>query len=453
MPKHVHFVGVKGTGMSALAQISAQLEGAIVTGSDVPERFFTDQVLENAHIPVFDFSADNVRGKDLVVVSAAYTTTHPEVQRAAELHIPILSYPQYLGRLMSRKRGISVSGTHGKTTTTAMLGFTMIEAGQDPLIIVGSDVPCIGGNTHYGNGHFFLAESCEYRRHFLNYSPEYLVITNLDFDHPDYFTDIHDVIDAFQAFARKIPAHGRVFIWAEDEHRLAIQSAAPIVTFGLSADADVRATALDFHDEGSSMQVFIRGEFAGDLILHVPGKHNVLNALATIAVCREIGIPIPVVLAILSRFSGSKRRFERLGTYRGALIVDDYAHHPTEIRTTLEGARLAYPDRRIRAVFQPHTFSRTQNLLHEFACCFPAADEVLVADVFASARERDLPAVPMTELADLIREQGVPVRYLGNLTTIKKYLAETANAQDLILTLGAGNIYQAGQYLVNLDEQ
>jgi UDP-N-acetylmuramate--alanine ligase len=435
--------------MSALAQISAQLEDAVVTGSDVSERFFTDSVLERARIPVFEFSANNVQDKDLVVVSAAYPATHPEIVRAGELHIPVLSYPQYLGRLMSKKRGISVSGTHGKTTTTAMIGLTMIQSGCDPLIIVGSDVPSIGGNTHCGQGDFFLAESCEYRRHFLNYSPEYLVITNIDFDHPDYFPDLNDVIRAFQEFARKVPSHGRVFIWAEDPHRREIQASAPITTFGFSEEADIRAVDLVFSQEKCTMKILAGGKYAGDLALHLPGSHNVLNALATIAVCREVGVPMPEILASLSRFNGSKRRFEHLGQRHGALIVDDYAHHPTEIRTTLEGARLSYPDRRIRAVFQPHTFSRTQTLLHEFSQSFFAADEVVVADIFASAREKNSPTLlSAAALADLIREQGVNVRYLGDLNAIKDYLDKTIAPEDLILTLGAGDVYQVGQRLL-----
>jgi UDP-N-acetylmuramate--alanine ligase len=448
LPLHIHFVGVKGTGMSALAQVSAQVEGALITGSDVPERFFTDAVLERANIPVLSFSPENVEKADLIVASAAYSEDHAEIARARELNIPVFSYPQYLGRLMSKKRGIAVSGTHGKTTTTAMIGLALIQAGIDPTIVCGSDVPSIGGNAYSGKGDFFLAESCEYRRHFLNYSPEYLIITNIEFDHPDYFKNLDDVISAFSEIAQKVPAHGKIFMWAEDPNRKFIQGEAPIVTFGLSEDAEIRATDIQFHDEGSSMKIFVQGNYLGDLHLHVSGKHNILNALACIAFCLEIGIPAEKVLESLDRFNGTKRRFEHIGVNGGALIVDDYAHHPTEIRSTLEGARLSFPNRRIRAVFQPHTFSRTEKLLEDFSQAFQAADEVVVAEIFASAREKDLNTISAVSLAELIQKQGINARYIHTLDEIKSYLAQTLAPEDLVLTLGAGDVYKVGHGLV-----
>ncbi|WP_425805295.1 UDP-N-acetylmuramate--L-alanine ligase [Desulfitobacterium sp. Sab5] len=448
MPLHIHFVGVKGTGMSALAQVSAHVEDAIITGSDVSERFFTDAVLERAHIPVLDFNAHNVENSNLVVASAAYGEDQPEIARARELNIPVLTYPQYLGRLMSKKRGIAVSGTHGKTTTTAMAGLTLLQAGIDPTIVVGSDVPSIGGNAYSGKGEYFLAESCEYRRHFLNYSPQYLIITNIEFDHPDYFKDIEDVISAFAELAQKVPAAGRVFIWAEDPNRKFIQSQAPITTFGLSEEADIQAKEIHFHDEGSSMKIFAFGKYLGELNLHVAGKHNILNALAAIALCLELGIPAKQILASLSQFNGTKRRFEHIGMNGGALIVDDYAHHPTEIRSTLEGARLSFPDRRIRAIFQPHTFSRTEKLLDEFSHAFTVADEVVVAEIFASARETNLNTISASALAELMQGQGVNARFINSLDEIHDYLADTLTPKDLVLTLGAGDIYKVGQSLV-----
>ncbi len=450
MALHIHFVGIKGTGMSALAQISAQLEDAIITGSDVEERFYTDFVLERAHIPVLGFSPKNVENADLVVISAAYTNQHPEISRALELNIPILTYPQYLGRLLSKKRGISVTGTHGKTTTTAMIGLVMLQAGLDPTIVVGSDVPSIGGNAHCGKGEFFLAESCEYRRHFLNYSPEHLIITNLEFDHPDYFKDLEDVISAFAELAIKVPERGHIYVWAEDPNREAIKGSAPITTFGISESADIRATEIKFKDEKSSMKIMVKGQYLGDLNLNVSGKHNIINALATVAVCREIGIPIDQILISLGLFNGTKRRFEHIGSNtNGAMIVDDYAHHPTEIRTTLEGARLSFPNRRIRAIFQPHTFSRTEKLLLEFSQAFQGADEVVIADIFASAREQEHYTVSAVNLAELIQLQGIEARYIGPLDDITNYLTETIAPEDLVLTLGAGDIYKVGLGIVS----
>lgn len=448
MTLHIHFVGIKGSGMCALAQVSTEIEGAIVTGSDVEERFFTDAILERAQIPVLPFSPKNVENADLVVASPAYNDQHPEIARAKELNIPVLSYPQYLGRLMLKKRGIAVTGTHGKTSTTAMIGLILMRAGLDPTIVVGSNVPSLGGNAHSGQGEFFLAESCEYRRHFLNYSPQYLIITNIDFDHPDYFRDLQDVILAFQQMAQKIPPSGHIFICADDPNRQAIKSLAPITTFGLAADADVRATDITYHDEVSTMKILISGKYEGDLVLNVYGKHNIFNALAAIAFCHEIGIPIPEILKSLSLYSGTKRRFEHLGVKDGALIVDDYAHHPTEIRTTLEGARLSFPDRRIRAIFQPHTFSRTEKLLNDFSCAFKSADEVVIADIFASARENNPNTISSVTLAEMIQKQGIPASYIGTIEDIKSYVEQTLAPKDLVLTLGAGDIYKVGQELI-----
>ncbi|HWQ89573.1 MAG TPA: UDP-N-acetylmuramate--L-alanine ligase [Desulfitobacteriaceae bacterium] len=448
MTLHIHFVGIKGSGMCALAQVSAEIEGATITGSDIEERFFTDIILEQAHIQVLPFAAGNVEQADLVVVSPAYNDLHPEIARAKELKIPVLSYPQYLGRLMFKKRGIAVTGTHGKTTTTAMIGLILMEAGLDPTIVVGSNVPSLGGNAHSGQGEFFLAESCEYRRHFLNYSPEYLIITNIDFDHPDYFRDLQDVILAFQEMAGKVSAQGHIFMSADDPNCQAIQSPAAITTFGLSAAADIRAADICCKDEVSTMKIFADGKYAGDLVLNVYGKHNIMNALAAMAFCREVGIPLPQIFSSLSHYTGTKRRFEHLGVRDGALIVDDYAHHPTEIRTTLEGARLSFPDRRIRAIFQPHTFSRTEKFLQDFSCAFQSADEVVIADIFASARENDSQTVSSLTLTELIQKQGIKAVYIGTIEAIKSYMAQTLAPEDLVLTLGAGDIYKVGLDLV-----
>jgi UDP-N-acetylmuramate--L-alanine ligase (EC 6.3.2.8) len=445
---HIHFVGIKGSGMSALAQVSAEIEGAAITGSDIEERFFTDTILERAQIPVLKFSPKNVEQADLVVASAAYTDQHPEIARAKELNIPVLSYPQYLARLMLKKRGIAVTGTHGKTTTTAMIGLILMQVGLDPTIVVGSNVPSLGGNAHSGQGDFFLAESCEYRRHFLNYSPDYLIITNIDFDHPDYFRDLQDVILAFQQMAQKIPPSGHIFIYADDPNRQAIKSQASITTFGLSADADIRATDITYNDEVSTMKILISGKYEGDLVLNVYGKHNILNALAAIAFCHKIGIPLTEILKSLNLYTGTKRRFEHLGVRDGALIVDDYAHHPTEIRTTLEGARLSFPNRRIRAIFQPHTFSRTEKLLKDFSCAFHSADEVVIADIFASARENNPHTISALTLAEMIQQRGIQASYIGTIEDIKSYVEKTLAPQDLVLTLGAGDIYKVGLELV-----
>lgn len=452
MQLHIHFVGIKGTGMSALAQITSKIEDAIISGSDVDQRFFTDIILERAGIITLGFDSENVINADLVVTSAAYDESHPEIAKAKELNIPILTYPQFLGKLMSRKRGVCIAGTHGKTTTTAMVGKILLDNGLDPTVVVGSDVPCIGGNAHAGLGDLFIAESCEYRRHFLNYSPESLIITNMELDHPDYFRDLDDVILAFNELAQKLPPHGHLVIWNEDPNKDLIKTTAQKVTFGISSDADFRAVNIAFNDSGCSFDILVHGESIGSINLDVSGMHNILDALAAIALTTMLGVPSADILRALEGFNGTKRRFERLGSRNGAVIVDDYAHHPTEIQTTLDGARRSFPGRRIRAVFQPHTFSRTEKLFYEFSQSFQEADEVLLAEIFSSAREKKSGSCSITsaKLAELIGEKGISTKYFATLEEISSYLDETLDKDDLVITLGAGDIYKVGHVLISV---
>lgn len=437
--------------MSALAQITPLIEDAIITGSDVNQRFFTDNVLERAGISVLEFNPENVVNADLVVTSAAYDDSHPEVAKAKELNIPLLTYPQFLGKLMSKKKGICIAGTHGKTTTTAMVGKILLDSCYDPSIVVGSDVPCIGGNAHAGHGEFFLAESCEYRRHFLNYSPEHLIITNMELDHPDYFKDLDDVLSAFSELTAKLPEHGNLIIWHDDPNRTIIRTKGTITTYGLTAEADVRADNIVYDDTGSSFDVLIKNTKIGNLHLAVSGKHNILDALAAIALTHKLNVPSDDILRALAGFNGTKRRFERLGTRNGAVIVDDYAHHPTEIQTTLDGARRSYPERRIRAVFQPHTYSRTEKLFTEFSRAFQEADEVVLAEIFSSAREQKSSehSISSAQLADLIQQKGITTKFFPTLEEISSYLDQTLTKDDLVITLGAGDVYKVGQILVS----
>jgi UDP-N-acetylmuramate--alanine ligase len=451
MTMRIHFVGVKGTGMSALAQIATTMENAQVTGSDVAQRFFTDTLLEKANITVLPFAKENIDGADLVVASAAYAKDHVEIARAHELGIPVLSYPQYLGRLMDKRRSVCITGTHGKTTTTAMTGLILRDAKLDPTIVVGSDVPVLGGNAYAGSGDLFVAESCEYRRHFLNYNPEFLAILNMELDHPDYFKDLDDVLLAFKELAAKVPAHGQLVIWGDDAKYRLITSAAPQVTYGFMEHNDYRAVHVSFSETTTSFEVLYQGNSLGNFSLGVTGKHNVLNALASIALSSCLGVSTDVIRTSLGYFTGTKRRFERLGEFNGALIMDDYAHHPTEISVTLEGARLAFPDRKLLAVFQPHTFSRTERLLEEFSHSFGNADEVIIADIFASAREQRGSNISAETLAQMISANGIETKYLADLQQIKEYLSQHIDSKYLVITMGAGDIYKVGLDLVELD--
>jgi UDP-N-acetylmuramate--alanine ligase len=273
----------------------------------------------------------------------------------------------------------------------------------------------------------------------------------MELDHPDYFKDLNDVLLAFSELASKLPSDGNLIIWNEDPNKSAITTKAQITTFGLGANADVRADQIEFTDTGSNFDVVINGQMIKRLHLAVSGKHNILDALAAIALASRLGVPIDSVIQALSGFNGTKRRFERLGTRNGAVIFDDYAHHPTEIQTTLDGARRSYPGRRIRAVFQPHTFSRTEKLFYEFSQAFQEADEVVLAEIFSSAREKKSGVSPISsaKLADLIREKGIVTHYFPTLEEISSYLGETLKEDDLVITLGAGDVYKVGQILVS----
>jgi UDP-N-acetylmuramate--alanine ligase len=449
LTQRIHFVGVKGAGMSALAQITRRMAQAEVTGSDTEQIYFTDELLRRAGIEVLPFAAANVDQADIVVHSPAYGEEHPEIKRARSRGLPLYSYPEFLGRLMAKKRGICVAGTHGKTTTTAMIGKIMLDAGWDPSLLVGSEIPCLNGNSHVGDGDYFVIEACEYRRHFLNYAPLFLVITNIELDHPDYFHSLEDVTAAFAEFAAALPAAGGLIIWDGEPRRPAIRTQAPVVTFGFGADADVRAAAVEFGGGGSSFDLYAGKERLGRLHMAVSGRHNILNALAATALTIRLGIPAEKILPALTAFSGAKRRFETIGSRAGAPVIDDYAHHPTEIRATLSAARLSFPHRRIRAVFQPHTYSRTRRLLPDFAMSFADADEVVLADIFPSAREKKEPqTLTSGHLAELITNTGVKARYFPYLSEITTYLSQTLRSDDLVLTLGAGDVYRVGEDLL-----
>jgi UDP-N-acetylmuramate--alanine ligase len=273
----------------------------------------------------------------------------------------------------------------------------------------------------------------------------------MELDHPDYFHDLSDVLAAFNELALKLPAHGNLVIWQEDPNWKLIQTKAGITTYGLSAQADVRAQNITYNDLGCSFEVLIQGVPIGNVQLAVSGQHNILDALAAIALTSKLGVPADAILKSLQDFNGTKRRFERLGTRKGAVIVDDYAHHPTEIQTTLDGARRCYPGRRIRAVFQPHTFTRTEKLFFEFSQAFKEADEVVLAEIFSSAREKksELNSLSSASLADVIQARGITTKYFPTLEEISSYLDETLEERDLVITLGAGDVYKVGQILVS----
>ena len=372
-----HFVGIKGTGMSALAQVLHDMK-CVVQGSDYDKRFFTQEALEACGIPIFPFSAQNIQKNMVVIAGNAFPDTHEEIVAARELGVPVIRYHQFLGEFLQKFTSIAVTGAHGKTSTTGLLAHVM--QGAEPTSYLIGD----GSGKGREGSKYFVFEACEYRRHFLAYCPDYAIMTNIDFDHPDYFANIEDVFSAFQQMAWQVKKG--IIACGDDEYLQKIQAKVPVVFYGFGEDNDFQARNIVKTPEGTSFDVFVRHTFFASF--HIPryGDHNVLNALAVIALCHYEGIEVSIIQERLKTFPGVKRRFNEK-MFGSQVLIDDYAHHPTEIRATIEAARQKYPERQIVAIFQPHTYTRTQAFLHGFAESLSLADAVYLCDIFGSARE------------------------------------------------------------------
>lgn len=447
----IHFVGIKGAGVSALAQVSVSM-GYDVTGSDTDAVFFTDALLQAAGIThIVPPSAENVMGVDIVCHSPAYGDDHIEIKAAKEQGIPVLTYPQLLGRLMEERQAILVSGTHGKTTTTSMISNLLLKSSLDPLAIIGSKTYDIGSNARYGDG-FMVAEACEYKRSFLNYHPHIAIVNNIDFDHPDYFTGIEDVFNAFQTFVDKLPENGLLITWGDQELCRQLVTNANKLTFGLGIENDYYATEVEEERGFLKFTAWERGTILGRVELRSIGKHNVLNALATIALSRHLDIPFAEVQAAFSSFRGVYRRFDYLGHIEGMEIYDDYAHHPIEIETTLNAVKTSFSADRLLTVFQPHTISRTAAFLEEFADALTLSDEVMLVKIYQSARENGDQAQELTNrLASLIAERGTTVHVVNSLEEAEEMICkESGTRTGLVLTMGAGNVRGVGEQLLRI---
>ena len=458
MSECIHFVGIGGAGMSGMARVLAR-QGVAVTGSDLRESPTLESLRRESGIRAeAGHEAHHLNGATLVVVSAAVKKTNPEVIAARAKSIPIISRAEMLGRLMARyPRSIAVSGTHGKTTTTGMTAMVLGAGRLDPTVLIGGDLPAYGGNARLGASDVFLAEACEAYDSFLDLVPKIAVITNVEADHLDYYGDLDNVLRSFRKFLGQVT--GTAILPATDENARALMDslrAAPsgpaLVTYALEAEATLRAADVDADGSSPSYTAIWHGETLGRVTLSVPGLHNVANSLAALAVGLTLGVPFCCIAEGLRTFVGTGRRFERLGeTRNGALVIDDYAHHPTEIRATLAAARLAHPGRRIIAVFQPHLPSRTRDFKAEFAESFGKADHVVLTDIFP-AREQPIEGVTGAGLAALTadRRGAEHVTYVADKAALPARLAEIVRPGDLLLTLGAGDIRAAGEGLLLL---
>ena len=452
--EHVHFVGIGGSGMSGIAEVLLNL-GYAVSGSDLKRSSVTGR-LEAMGARVFEgHAASHVAGSHVVVVSSAVRPDNPELVEARRLAIPVIPRAEMLAELMRLKYGIAVSGSHGKTTTTSMTALVLDRGGLDPTVVVGGRVGVLGSGARLGRGEFMVAEADESDRSFLKLTPAIAVVTNIDREHLDTYRDLAEVQDAFVGFANKVPFYGAVVLCADDAPTWAIASRVErrVVTYGLGAQAHVSAREVSVGATSSSYTVVHAGQPLGRVQLGVPGVHNVTNSLAAVAVGLELGIEFGAIREGLSAFAGVDRRFQVKGEAGGVLVIDDYGHHPTEIRATLDTLRARAGDRRTVVLFQPHRFTRTRALWAEFCAAFEGADVLLLTDIYP-ASEPPLPGITAQALAEAILvPQGGRVVYAGDLAEAAQRLAEEVRPGDVVLTLGAGNLYTAGEELLRRLEE
>lgn len=442
--KKLHFVGIGGAGMSGIAEVLHE-NGFIVTGSDTGDGPAIEY-LKELGLKIFPrHEASNVEGADLLVYSSAVKMDNPEIVEAKARRIPVIRRAEMLGELMRLKYTLAVSGTHGKTTTTSMLGAIWEAAGEDPTVIVGGVVKGKGSGAKVGRGRYLIAESDEFDRSFLSMMPSSAIITNIDREHLDTYGTLDAIKDAFVAFANKVPFYGQVVVCIDNPNIQSVLSrfTKPVVTYGFSRQAMYRADNFESKDGISHFEVFREDVSIGKFTLRIPGKHNVLNATAAIALSFEEKISMATVQKALAEFGGVKRRFEFVGEASGVLVYDDYAHHPTESAATLQGARDTFPDRRIVVVFQPHLYTRTRDQYEAFAEVFANCDELLVCDIYR-AREQPIPGISGKLIADSAVARGHRnARFVGAKENAVEILKSEAKAGDLVLFMGAGDIWKS----------
>jgi UDP-N-acetylmuramate--alanine ligase len=450
---HVHFIGIGGSGLSAIARLLLE-SGYTVSGSDRALTPFADEVRKAGATVYVGHHPRNLDGADWVVRSSAITDDNPEVQAAKQARIPVYKRSDFLGELMSDKTGIAIAGTHGKTTTTAMTAWVLSELGRDPSFIVGGVANNFGVNARAGKGRTFVIEADEYDNMFLGLKPQIEVVTSLEHDHPDFFPSFASMVESFEKFVELLPADGTLIACVEDPGAMALvsharQAGKNVIGYGVQGDAtinsplwvmarDVEANQRGGFDFVASSNLDSAAPNSVGVSLQVPGRHNVRNALAVLAIVDVLGLSREKAARALGEFTGTGRRFQLRGEVNGISIFDDYAHHPTEILATLAGARARYPDRRIWAVWQPHTYTRTKTLFLEFARAFKDADQVIVTEVYA-ARE---PKEDFTSAEIVSTMPHLSARYIETLPEVTDHLLEQLKPGDVVLVLSAGDADQ-----------
>lgn len=444
----IHFVGIGGAGMSGIAKVLLDL-GFKVSGSDLNVTDTTKRLEENGAIVFAGHGAENVQeGVDTVVVSTAIPDENEEVKRAKKLNIPVIQRAEMLARLMENQKAICIAGAHGKTTTTSMIALVLEKNNLDPTVVVGGELNDIGGNAKLGRGEYLVAEADESDGSFLKLLPWSTVITNIEDDHLDHYGSLENIIKAFNKFVDLGSPNGFSILCIDNPYVKQIVNHVPgkLITYGLIEKADYTANNFRFQGLSTRADIYKGEKFLGELELNVPGKHNISNALAAIAVGQEFGVSLVDIQKALSNFRGVQRRFQLVGKVNNIQIIDDYAHHPTEIKATLQAARNSHSGR-IIAVFQPHRYTRTQFLAREFARSFNLADKLILDEIY-SAGEKPIPGVSTQSIVDHL-PADLDVKYIKDRTVLLEYLASIVRPGDLVLTLGAGNIWRVGVDLVD----
>ncbi len=444
--KKLHFIGIGGAGMSGLARI-ALTHGAHVSGSDEKDSSVLAALSALGATVFSSHNAEHVQGADLVIYSNAISQSNSERVEAEKLNIPIYTRAQALALLMSESTSIAVAGTHGKTTTSSMLTVALQACGADPSFAIGGTISASGSNAHRGTGQYFVAEADESDGSFIEYKPFGAIVTNVEHDHVDYFATPADVTAAFEEFARTISPDGFLVYCADDPGSLALGGSATglvAISYGENAESDLHIDQVELGAKGSRARALWKGKSIGHLELNVPGRHNIDNAAAALAVGLHLGLPTAGLLAGLASFAGTGRRFELKGTVHGIRVIDDYGHHPTEIRVTLDAARRYAGDGRLLVIFQPHRYSRTQAFMSEFASSLSLADDVTLLEIYA-ASEKPIAGVS----SEVIAQSMTNGKYIPNFVEATDALIEMAKPGDVIMTLGAGDVSSLGPIIVD----
>lgn len=449
--KNIHCIGIGGIGLSAIAEILVS-RGYHVSGSDMKQSEITDNLAKHGVEIFIGHRAENVENADLIVYSAAIAEENPEIIRAREKNIPLAGRAEVLGILMDDfENSIAISGTHGKTTTTSMVSLILDAAKLEPTILVGGNLAEIGGNVKVGNSKYFVTEACEYRDSFLELRPKIEVILNIDSDHLDYFKDIDHIVSSFDKFAKIVPEDGKLIAYdANPFVNRIIKNIPGAITYGYNENCTYYITDVTFDSNGMpSFDVNYKGENLGNVRLSMPGEHNILNAVGAFACCHQLGVDPAVIIETLDKFTGTQRRFDIIGTTEnGVKLVDDYAHHPTEIKATLSAAQ-NIPHNKLWCLFQPHTYTRTLALFEEFAEAFEQSDILILAEIYA-AREKNIYKISSKELMEEIKRvcPEKEVYYMDTFDEMAGYVKQNAEKGDLVITMGAGDIYKVGEMII-----